>query len=402
MGNPTLSWSPTDWANRGGELLAGNPRLAQRLIGQGIRGLPHEPVAYFNLGIGLHQQGRIGAAIRAYQASLGLPNCPQIQVINNLAQDLLLDGQWAEGWKLYDKRFARNPGQFPLYEAVLGPRRHGPFGDGQPLVLMPEQGFGDTLQFCRFGLVLEALGHPVRLVSQTPLVALLQESSGLSCVSDWFEHPGATNPAPGWLPLMSVAAELGIGLNAVPHAGGYLRANPERVAQWRQRLQRRPGHRLIALHWQGAPSHEQSLYSRGRSMAFSHWLGLRDLPGVEFLSIQKGDGSNQLRTDAGLPFVAGQHSFSASLDFRDTAAALANCDLLLSADSGVVHLAGALGVPTWVGLRWVPEWRWGLEGSQTPWYHSLRLFRQERDGDWEGVVARMRETLNTSNKAGLP
>ena len=396
MRNPTPSWSPGDWVNRGGELLATNPRLAQRLIGQGIRGLPDAPVAYFNLGIGLHQQGRIAAAIRAYRTSLALPNCPRIQATNNLAQDLLLNGQWAEGWKLYDNRFKRKPGQYPTFEQVLGPRRHGPFGDGQPLVLMREQGFGDTLQFCRFGLVLESLGHPVRLVSQTPLVPLLQESSGLSCVSDWFEHPGPGHRVPGWLPLMSVAAELGIGIQPVPHAAGYLTANPERIAQWRQRLQRRPGHRLVALHWQGAPGHEHSLYSRGRSMSFAHWLGLRDLPGVEFLSIQKGEGSNQLRTDAGLPFVAGQASFSDTLDFRDTAAALANCDLLLSADSGVVHLAGALGVPTWVGLRWIPEWRWGLQGEHTPWYHSMRLFRQERDGDWEGVVAAMAKALASS------
>jgi hypothetical protein len=147
------------------------------------------------------------------------------------------------------------------------------------------------------------------------------------------------------------------------------------------------GKRLIALHWQGKPGHEHSLYSRGRSMTLADWLPLRQLENVEFLSVQKGEAAEQLQQAHGLPMVAGQAAFSETLDFRETAAVLANCDLLLSSDSGVVHLAGALGVPTWVALRWIPEWRWGLSGSRTPWYASLRLFRQQRDGDWAGVVA---------------
>jgi hypothetical protein len=120
---------------------------------------------------------------------------------------------------------------------------------------------------------------------------------------------------------------------------------------------------------------------------------LAGLAGVEFVSIQKGAGSEQWRPDAGLPFVAGQASFNRSMDFLDTTAVLAQCDLLISADSGVVHLAGALGIPTWVALRWIPEWRWLLEGSSSAWYKSLRLFRQPRDGDWPSVVAEMRQTL---------
>ena len=128
-------------------------------------------------------------------------------------------------------------------------------------------------------------------------------------------------------------------------------------------------------------------------MQFEQWLPLAQLPGVEFLSIQKGAGSEQLRLDAGLPFVAGQGDFSATLDFRDTAAVLANCDLLVSADSGVVHLAGAMGIPAWVALRWIPEWRWGLEGSSNPWYQSVRLFRQPRNGDWNSVVQAMATAL---------
>jgi hypothetical protein len=200
-----------------------------------------------------------------------------------------------------------------------------------------------------------------------------------------------------WCPLLSLPHRLGLHAGNIPAGEGYLKPEPERVAQWAQRLQRQPGKRLVALHWQGNPKFERKLYSQGRSMPFEAWLGLAGIGGLEFLSIQKGTGSEQLRTDAGLPFVAGQDAFDASFDFRDTAAALANCDLLLSADSSVVHLAGAMGLPTWVALNWVPEWRWGLEGNTTPWYASTRLFRQPRRGDWASVVGAMAEALH-----GLP
>ncbi|WP_398332946.1 glycosyltransferase family 9 protein [Vulcanococcus sp.] len=398
-----MAWSAANWLNRGGELLASDPALAQRLLARGIREEPQQPVAYYNLGISLHQQGRIGAAIRAYQHCLRLPKAPLLQARNNLSQDLLLAGQWPAGWELYRHRFARKPGNYPHFQRLFGAPQRTPLAPGQTLLMMSEQGFGDTLQFCRFGLELQALGLQVILLSQPALVALLREGSGLArvepqlCADD-------LGPGPvGWLPLLDLPAHLGCKPDRIPHAQGYLHADPDRVCQWRERLQRVPGRRLIALHWQGNPGHETSLYSRGRSMLFEHWLGLRGVEGVEFVSIQKGAGSEQLRLDAGLPFVAGQAAVAASMDFRDTAAVLAQCDLLLSADSGVVHLAGAMGVPTWVGLRHVPEWRWGLQGDQTAWYRSLRLFRQPRDGDWASVVQGMREALiNPASGARLP
>ena len=153
-----------------------------------------------------------------------------------------------------------------------------------------------------------------------------------------------------------------------------------------------PQQRLVALHWQGNPEHEHSLCSRGRSLQFHEWLGLQGNDQLEFVSIQKGLGSEQLKTDQGLNFVSGQQAVSKSMDFQETAAVIANCDLVISSDSSVAHLAGAMGVPTWLALRWIPEWRWGLEGTSTAWYTSVRLFRQRYDGDWAGVVQAMRQS----------
>jgi len=392
--DPEQSWNPRDWVNRGGELLASDPYLAKQFLVQALRGIPEEPVAYYNLGIGLHQQRRLNAAIRAYRIALALPGCPIKEATNNLSQDLLLSGHWLEGWGHYEQRFQRRPAMHDFFKEHLGPRWPGPSAEsaGQHLVLVAEQGLGDTLQFCRLALVLQELGHPITLFCQTALVPLLQESSALGQVVDRLDPPDLV-PGSRWVPLMSLTPLLLPDPKRIPYASGYLRPDPQRVAAWGKRLQRRPNRRLIALHWQGNPGHEGSLYSRGRSMAFSDWLGLRNLEGVEFLSIQKGAGSEQLRLDAGLPFVAGQAAFSTSMDFRDTTAALAHCDLLLTADSGVVHLAGALGLPAWVALRWIPEWRWGLEGFSTPWYESLRLFRQPHNNDWASVVRAMASAL---------
>ena len=389
-----MSWSAPDWLNRGGELLASDPALAQRLLGHGICQWPHEAVGYFNLGIGLHQRGRIDAAIRAYQTCLALPGAPVQQARNNLSQDLLLAGRWTEGWELYRHRFDRKPGNYPRFLELFGPPHSGALLKASgPLLLMSEQGLGDTLQFCRFGLDLQTRGHAVTLLSQQALVPLLRESSALQHVEAALCGDAWKPQRPRWLPLLDLPASLGCSPSTIPYSSGYLQAEPRRVADWRARLQRRANHRLVALHWQGNPNHEHSLYSRGRSMRFEHWLGLAPLAGVEYVSIQKGAGSEQLRLDAALPFVAGQNRVDASMDFRDTAAVLANCDLLISADSGVVHLAGAMGVPSWVALRHVPEWRWGLTGEHTPWYDSLRLFRQPRDGDWGSVVRQIRARL---------
>lgn len=306
----------------------------------------------------------------------------------NLAQDLLLNGQFQEGWQHYEHRFSQASSRtFSTYIANYGPAWQG-FSDPRPcdmLVLIAEQGLGDTLQFSRLISALQERDLRTTLFCPEPLAPLLRASSSIGSISLMLGEQG---PGVRWCPLLSLPHRLDLRHATIPAASGYLSPEPERVAAWGQRLQRRPGQRLIALHWQGNPKFERKLYSRGRSMPFEAWLGLAQIPGVEFLSIQKGAGSEQLRTDA-------------SFNFRDTAAALANCDLLLSADSSVVHLAGAMGLPTWMALSYVPEWRWGLNGEHTPWYASVRLFRQPKAGDWAGVVAAMAAALRQGPPAGV-
>ena len=123
--------------------------------------------------------------------------------------------------------------------------------------------------------------------------------------------------------------------------------------------------------------------------------GLGNLKNIEFLCVQKGEAARAIEQQSDLPWVEGQQAFTSTMDFQDTAAALACCDLLISADSAVVHLAGALGIPTWVALSKVPEWRWGLNGERSIWYKSMRLFRQAKAHDWQSVITQMRESLQS-------
>lgn len=388
-------WSSDEWVNKGAQLLDKQPALAQKIISNGIQLDPQGAISWFNLGIGLHQQGKISAAIRAYKQCLALPHNEQTKLAatNNLAQDLLLHGNEKEGWELYANRFKRKPGNYNLFTEAFGQPLKGKLKINQKLILMSEQGLGDTIQFARYAMLLQTKGYEVTLLSQPALVNLLNKFGALENVIDKLVSKEHNSKNTCWLPLMDIGQKLPA-LNGIPpYPNGYLNCNKEDVEDWHKRLQRDPKKRLIALHWQGNPNHEGSLYSRGRSMKFNDWLALREIKDLEFVSIQKGAGSEQMKLDQGLNFVQGQAEVTATMEFCDTAAILKNCDLLLSADSGVVHLAGALGVPAWVALRWVPEWRWGLEGCTTPWYNSLRLFRQKENGNWHGVVEAMKKKL---------
>ena len=390
-----MSWKPEDWINQGGSLLATDPALAQRLISKGIKLQPDQSISWFNLGIGLHMQRKISAAIKAYQHCLALPHSTETEIAacNNLSQDLLLHGEWEQGWNLYNERFRRKPGNYPIFADAFGAAHATVPSPDRPVLLMSEQGLGDTLQFIRFALALQNQGVDVTVLSQSPLVGLMRNAVGLHQVNDCLDLQEQQQRNPVWLPLMNLAPLMCCVKDEIPFPDIYIRVSSDLITEWKQRLKRKPQHRLIALHWQGNPEHEHSLYSRGRSLEFHEWLGLQGNEQIEFVSIQKGQASEQLKTDQGLHFVSGQEAVSKSMDFQETAAVIANCDLVISSDSSVAHLAGAMGVPTWLALRWIPEWRWGLEGTSTAWYSSVRLFRQRFDGDWSGVVQDMRQEL---------
>ena len=387
-----MTWTGATWINHGGEQIADDPTLASRLIRKGLLLEPKAAVGWFNLGLSYHQERKIEASIRAYKHALLQQEAPQEAIQRNLWQDLLLIERWREGWQLMEERSL--PNRFKNFALSLGPSwtgTHDPIGLDQGLLVLSEQGLGDTLMFARFAVQLQRQGFRIKLLCQAGLVDLLQTCSELTHV-EALRKPMPSDLGWRWVPLMSLPSRLPWLHPPWPSAIDWLSTNSEcfvkRQQRWRELLKLKPDHKLIGLHWQGNPNHEGSLYSRHRSIPLQAWegLGATKDDGIEFVALQKGAGLEQWSRLSKLPYVAGQEQFNSNLSMLDTAAVMSLCQAVISTDSCVVHLGGSLGVPTWVALRCTPDWRWGLDGNLTPWYSTLRLFRQPVHNDWSSVV----------------
>jgi hypothetical protein len=258
---------------------------------------------------------------------------------------------------------------------------------GKTLLTYAEQGLGDTLQFCRFAPLLAARGARVILAVQDTLRTLLRglgagiEVVGFSDIPREFDFH---------CPLLSLPRVLHKRLDSIPATVPYLRPDPDRVSIWRERLGTHG--RLIGIRWQGSTGRADA----GRSFPLRHFEPLARIPGIRLISLQKGVGSEQLLElpsqwrveDLGAAFEPGGGDA-----FLDVAAVMECLELIITSDTSITHLAGALGRPTWLALKRVPDWRWMLERDDSPWYPTVRCFRQRRTGDWEGVFDRMCRAL---------
>ena len=301
----------------------------------------------------------------------------------NLSLLNLLTGDFESGWPGFEWRWQTKQQNFH--------RRHDsrPLWDGQPLagrtiLLHAEQGLGDTIQFVRYVPLVQERGGRVVVECQPPLLSLLADSPGIDLVLAQGE------PLPAFevqAPLLSLPGILGTTLGSIPARVPYLRADPELAQSWRKKLEPLGGFK-VGIVWQGNP---QFKGDRQRSIPLRHYQALARVEGVRLLSLQKGPGADPLRAGAtAFPVL----DLGAQLEtFGDTAAVLENLDLLISSCTSVPHLAGALGVPVWLALPFVPDWRWLLEREDSPWYPHHRLFRQDRPGDWNGVFERIATAL---------
>ena len=257
--------------------------------------------------------------------------------------------------------------------------------DGRTLLVHAEQGMGDMIQFCRF-LPVAARGGRLLLEVHRPLVRLLAQLPGVADVVASRRHAAAVRCAmPDAEPacLLHMASE-----RDIPPEMPYLRADPSRVDAWRRRTMVLGGLQ-VGLVWAGNP--ERMRMDRRRSIALDHLRRLRDVPGVTFVSLQKGAAAAEL---AGSALGSVMSDWTEDLiDFADTAALVETLDLVIGVDTAVVHLAGAMGKPVWLLNRFDTCWRWLRDRDDSPWYPTLRQFRQTTPGDWESVVARVREAL---------
>lgn len=349
---------------------------------------PAYPEAHHNRGNALRALGRNDEAIGCFEAALNLrPDDAEAHL--HLAMSRLLEGDFEGAWPDYlwrwkTRMYAPHRRDFPQPE-WLGHRSLA----GQTILLHAEQGFGDTLQFCRYAARVRDLGARVVLEVQPALKALLRSLDG----PDRVLARGEALPAfDTHCPLLSLPGALGTRLATIPTQVPYLGADPDRVAAWSGRLGSADRLR-VGLAWSGNPGH---LNDRNRSVALAELAALLALP-CTFVSLQKAPHKADLAVLRAHPEVL---DFGDELgDFADTAALVAGLDVVLAVDTAVAHLAGALGKPTWLLLPYAPDWRWLLGRRDSPWYPTMRLFRQPAPGDWAGVVAEVAAELGALARA---
>lgn len=301
----------------------------------------------------------------------------------DLAETLLLLGEFPRGWREYRWRYSLAHTS-RIERKVQRPRWDGRRIPGKTLLIHDEQGFGDTFQFMRMvPWAKERSGARVILEINPQALSLARRTSGF----DEIVVRGALPPAfDVHCEMMSLPMAMGLRMEDLPGPIPYLTPDPMRLQTWRERLAHLP-RPLVALAWAGRPNHQNDI---NRSLDLADLAPLAR-PGVTFLAVQKGPKAGQAETPPpGMNLVSLSDRIE---DFEDTAAILSLADLLISVDSSPVHLAGALERPAWVLLPFVPDWRWLLGRDDTPWYPTLRLFRQREHGVWTDVIGRVASAL---------
>jgi len=345
---------------------------AEILCRKAIRLDPNLSEAHASLGFILTTQGRVTAAIEACETAIRLqPDFSQAHW--NLAIAALLGGDLSRGFAAYEWRTRHRLYQRDFVN-LPGPVWDGGDPAGKTILVRSEQGYGDTIQCARYlPLIRDAGGLPV-LLTKPAVKPLVRCMRGIQIVENTDRLPSYD----AWIDQMSLPHVFGTTLATIPEPGGYLQAEAARVGAWRRRL---PGGRKVGVVFAGNPLHRND---RRRSIPLELVSCLPDIPGITFVNLQHGPAAAGLRLA----------DLSAQLpDFAETAALVENLDLVVTVDTSIAHLAGALGKPAWVLLPAAPDWRWLLERSDSPWYASLRLMRQERAGDWSSVLARVMRAL---------
>lgn len=350
---------------------------------------PNFAEAHANLGNALAEQGQRGAAAVCYRTAIDLkPDFPEAH--NSLAMALLARGDMEAGWEEYEWRWKTREGTAARHNFAQ-PQWRGEAAAGQTLLIHAEQGLGDTIQFCRYATLAATRGLRVIVQAQKSLVRLLRSLSGADLVVGIGEELPAFDLQ---CPMLSMPLAFGTTIETIPGCSPYLHADKAQAAAWQQRLASMPNHGLrIGLVWAGAAREAPALAAvdRRRSLAPDRLAILLDLPGFQFFSLQ--------RTGPAMPaeFQLTDHMEEME-DFADTAALIVNLDLVISVDTAVAHLTAALGKPVWLLDRFDPCWRWLFGRRDSPWYPTLRLYRQPRPGDWDSVLAEIAGDLRHTKR----
>ena len=338
--------------------------------------------AFNNLGVAFQDKLNLDKAQRCFQqAIVNNPGFSEARWNQSLCH--LLAGSFREGWNDYQARFRIK--DIFINRHFPQPLWDGGDLNGKRILLYAEQGFGDTIQFIRYVPLVVKRGGRVFVECQADLFPLLDPMPGIERLIK------QGDPLPVFdiqCPLLSLPLAFNTTLEDIPVEVPYLSINPHKIRKWRQCLAADQPKKKVGLVWAGRPTHKKD---RKRSLAFEAFNPLADIPGITFYSLQKGEARPQLLKRAEemkLIDVAGD-----LVDFTETGALMENLDLVITVDTAAAHLAGALGKPVWTLLPYLPDWRWLLHREDSPWYPSMRLFRQPSPGEWTSVILSVRDCL---------
>ena len=376
-------------------------------------------LAHYNLGVYFRGQGRMMEALEHYDKAIEIDK-ELFDARWNRSFILLLLGRFKEGFEDYECRLKKKE---PIDSRVFGKLKwQGEELNGKRILVVSEQGFGDDIQFVRYislinsrenlpllngsksveifpdlpkpqnkprllsrgkrkGFVIERGGHVV-LECKKELRKLFE---GISNIDEFVERDGSKAPDVEfdfYIHLMSLPYVFGTELESIPGKVPYLKADERVIEKFREKI--KSDKFKIGIVWAGNPKQEND---KNRSMTFDKFKSLKEIPGIELYSLQKGEAAAQLN-DSQVIDMGSEIS-----DFADTAAIIENLDLVISVDTCVAHLAGAMGKPAWTLLTFMPDWRWLLNREDCPWYPSMKLFRQTKEGDWNSVFEKVKEEL---------
>lgn len=340
---------------------------------------PDSPEFHSNLGLALQALGDPSAATAAFERAIALrPAFAEGHTHLGVAR--LLTGDFAQGWRHYEWRLARTAIPQPIRP---GRRWNGGNLAGKSVLLQTEQGLGDAVQFIRYAPMVASRGGRVLVSCRPPLRRLFETVDG---VAEMIDEAAPTPAFDCWAPLLSLPALFGTTQATIPAEVPYLRADPALIAAWGERLAGLNGQKKVGVAWRGSPDHPND---RSRSIAAGQFARILSVSGLAVVSLQIDARAEELDALGVAAFDAGPQLG----DFADTAALIANLDLVISVDTALAHLAGALGAPAWTLIGFAPDWRWLLGREDSPWYPSMRLFRQPQLGDWDSVTAAVRDAL---------
>ena len=346
---------------------------------------PDYAEAFFNRGNALRDLKQLAPAIASYDRAIAIkPDFAEAYWNKSLA--LLLGGDFKNGLSLYEWRWKKGDAG-KRWRSFAQPLWLGnELLKGKSILIHSEQGLGDTIQFCRYVPRLFEAGANVLFAPQKPLRGLMKKlGTNVSIV----DENDPTLQFDFHAPLLSLPLAFKTNLTNIPSSIPYLYPDENRMNLWKKKIS--VGGFKIGICWHGGPSKIDT----GRSLPVDNFYRLSKLKNVQLISLQKGEGVSQLRDlRLDMKIETLDESFDSGPDaFMDTAAVMKLCDLVITSDTAAAHLAGALGVPVWVALKFVPDWRWMVDRDDSPWYPTMQLFRQRSDGDWKGLFSEIEQSV---------